>query len=269
MAESAAFGAEAARRPGTQEALPEGVASPEVLHEDDELRIRHIPGSGDAVVVAFTGIGHSLGSVQRDEFVGTASDGGRAHAVFVTDIRRSWYSRPGLEERILRVVGQLFDRLGPAGVHTLGNSMGGFGAILFAERLSAQSAIAFVPQFTMDRKVIDERRWSRFRPAMNEGNLASLDSHLTGACRPHAFFAADALPDRPHWMLLERSERAAVHLLNEGGHNIAHHLKTLGVLAPVIRAAQANDNAAVEDLIGPFSARPDRCASVRPEGKET
>lgn len=228
-----------------------------VLHDDETLTIRHIPGTGQRVIVAFTGIGHEMGKIQRDEFVSSSVDGGRSHAIFVTDRRRSWFSGYGVPERIEEILGRFFGQAGTTDIHMLGNSMGGFGALLFCERLGASSAVAFVPQFTMKQTIINETRWSKYRSNMIEARLEALDRHLTGACRTHAFFGSQDHADAPHVEALRETGHVKVHLVPEAGHDVAAVLKERGVLADTIQAAFATPGKACR----PFGAVPARACN--------
>ncbi|WP_428927406.1 hypothetical protein [Marinibacterium sp. SX1] len=227
-----------------------------VIRDDADLRINHFQGDSDVAVVAFTGIGHGMGAIQQDEFVGTAIGAERNHVISVIDRDRSWYSAPDIQKRILSTLLDLKARLGVARMVCLGNSMGGYGALLFAERLGADTAIAFVPQYTM-RLDFGERRWGEFRPAMHEDNLDTLGPHLTGRTRAFAVFGAEDLRDRMHVTRIRDNCIARVHLVAGSDHNnLTVFLKRQGVLAPLIAAMIAGDHGQVARLLAPFSVNP-------------
>ncbi|MBB97406.1 MAG: hypothetical protein CML68_22745 [Rhodobacteraceae bacterium] len=238
--------------------IPEtpGAVDMRVIVDEPDLKISHYMGDTDVAVVAFTGIGHGMGAIQQDEFVGSALGRERNHVISVTDRVRSWYSVPGIQKRIADTLRSLKAELGVRRVVCLGNSMGGFGALLFAQRIGADTAIAFVPQYTM-RLEFGERRWGEFRKDMHDANLDTLAPHLTGKTRAYAIFGADDLRDRMHMQRLKDNCIARVYQVTGCEHsNLTSFLKRQGVLAPLIAAMIAGDHGQVAQLMAPFSVNP-------------
>lgn len=223
------------------------------LIEDDDLLIRYLPGTDARLTVAFTGVGRGLGGIQRDEFVRSAADGGASHALFVTDRRRSWYARTGLAARIIAAVQEIVARRGIARVATLGNSMGGFGALWFADRLGATVAMAFAPQASTDPAVLPEPRWAQFRAQMDPAGIRTVDAVPGSACLRFAVFGARQRLDRPHADLIEARTGAQVYRLAEAGHGVARYLKERGQLAPLVAEMLAGDIAAVRARLLPLT----------------
>lgn len=211
------------------------------LYEDDALQIRYAPGSSDRMVIAFAGVGHGLGAIQQDEFIGASTGSGENHALFVTDLHRSWYSADGMAKRIVDTVQDCRDDAAIKHTATLGNSMGGYGALLFGEMLNAQIAIGFVPQFTMNLSVIKERRWKEYRPAMVETNLDTAAPKPGGTAQRFAIFGAELPRDLIHADHFDTNDRTVVLRLPGEGHNIAHKIKTFGLLAPLINSMLKGD----------------------------
>lgn len=232
---------------------------PLALHDDPVLSITRLPGTSDMLVVAFAGIGTGTGGIAPEEFIGTASQGMRNHVAFVIDKDRSWYSAPGIQDRILSVLNGLIAAQGIRKVVCLGNSMGGHGALLFARRLGAEVAIAFVPQFSMDPAIVDERRWSQFRPFIRLEGLGNLNDEIVPEVRNHVFFGTDNLPDHRHMGPFLNNPAVKFHLLRGCGHDASQHLKTARKLSTAITAMMAKDDAALaESLAGHLTdfARP-------------
>lgn len=231
-------------------------ADTHVVCDDPDLRITRYAGETDMAVVAFTGIGHGMGAIQQDEFVGTAMGDSRNHVISVVDRDRSWYSAPRIAERILIALRQLRSELGLRRIVCLGNSMGGFGALLFAERLGADTAIGFVPQYTM-RLDFGERRWAKFREHMVDANMETLGPHLTGRTRAYTVFGADDLRDRMHLQRIKTNCIARVHLVDGCDHtNLTRDLKRRRILAPLIAAMIAHDDREVARLLESDSDNP-------------
>ncbi|MGV6847739.1 MAG: alpha/beta fold hydrolase [Marinibacterium sp.] len=219
--------------------------------DDADLTITHYAGETDTAVVAFTGIGHGMGAVQRDEFVGTALGRDANHVISVIDRDRSWYSAPKIKRRIAGAIRDLRASLGLRRLICLGNSMGGFGALLFAERIGADTAIAFVPQYSM-RADFGERRWAEFRPQMVEDGLVTLGEALTGRTRAFVVFGGADSRDRLHCTRIRRNCIARVHVLAGTGHDVTLFLKKQGLLAPLIGAMVDGDQQKVADILAPF-----------------
>src|ERR1700757_6152 len=105
--------------------------------DTDSLKISYQAGTSGLVVVTFTGVGHGLGHIQTEEFRRTMHSDGDAESnavIWVIDKRRRWFNG-GIAAEIVAAVNDIIESLGQVDrVITLGNSMGGFGAIAFAAR---------------------------------------------------------------------------------------------------------------------------------------
>lgn len=226
------------------------------VHEDDALLVRSAFGAYGKVrrlVVAFTGIGHGFGGIQQEEFVGTASGGGENHAVFVTDRRRSWFSRPGMFERIVQTIQTLARYHGTDDIVTIGNSMGGFGALIFADALRARVAIAFVPQASMDPAVVHEPRWSAHREQIDAANHRTVSRSEDSTCLRFVIVGAGERRDLRHANLIAKATGAHVFRIAESGHDTAAHLKRLGFLKDLITEMMNGDVRATRRLLHPYT----------------
>lgn len=217
--------------------------------EDTDLSLRWLPGSARRMIVVFTGVQAGFGGAPLDEFAGSASRGGENNVLFVTDRRSSWYSAQGLWPKIVKLVRYLRKSEGIEEVVTLGNSMGGYGALLLPQELRVRRAIAFSPQLTLDRALTTDTRWPDIMkrygkmPARNVGEtFASTRTqyYLTvgGECREdidHLNFAPD-------------ERRVHRWILPKGKHNLAGSLKEAGILYDVVGSIIRGRKARVESL---------------------
>ena len=227
----------------------------ELLLDDPLLTIQRLPGQGRRLVVAFSGIGHGFGGMQAAEFMGTAADGGRNTVLFVTDTTRSWFTAPGIVDRIAGQVQAELLRLGLPACHTIGNSMGGYGAIRMAREMPVAVALAFSPQVSMDPALMDEHRWPEYRPAIVSDRHLPLAACLVPATRNYAVFGATSRIERNHRALLpEDGPNLTCLMLQGGGHNIVRILKQAGHLVPLVRAAMDTDDARIADVTRAFTA---------------
>lgn len=236
----------------------------ETVFEDDELLLRQARGTGKRMVVSFagaqqrnfrdfTGAGQGKSGAGKDEFVSTASGGGDNYAVFVTDKRRSWYSRPGLFDKIVTEVKRLADASGVEDIVTIGNSMGGFGAMAFADALGARVAIAFAPQASMDPSVIEEKRWSKFRAEMDPNNYITISSAEDSKCLRFVVCGVRIPKDIRHANLIGKATGAHVFRIVGTGHAVAIHLKQAGILADLVGHMMEGRVKAVHRLIRPHT----------------
>ncbi len=226
----------------------------EIVHEDPLLLIERLAGEGRRLVVAVSGIGHGFGGMQRVEFVGTAADGGRNTVLFVTDRTRSWFTADGIVARIADVVQGELARLGLPACHTIGNSMGGYGAIRLAVDMPVAVSLAFSPQASMDPALIAEHRWPEHRPAIVMARHLPLSACIDTATQHHAIFGAAARIERDHRALLPDAPNLTCLMLPGGGHNIVRVLKGTGHLLPLVEAMMDSDAARIQGVTADFTA---------------
>jgi hypothetical protein len=203
----------------------------EVLHEDEDVRVTVGRAESDQLTLCFTGVGHAMGGVdvQAEEFRRASS---AATAVYVIDKHRSWGNRidfPALAQRIAPLAAGCT-------VHALGNSMGGFLAILMSRFMPLRSVVAIVPQFSVCKAVVpSENRWDRYVDQIREWRYESLQGCFSPATDYYILAGYSAVEARQ----LDLFPSAAnIHKIFFRGrrfeHNVAQELKAAGLLYPVI-----------------------------------
>jgi pimeloyl-ACP methyl ester carboxylesterase len=206
-----------------------------VIAEDDSLRIVALEGDTDIALVSFSGIGEGLGSLPKEEFR-KALSGSKHWQFFVVDKRCTWYTATSAD--IVRHLSPILGRFRK--VVTLGNSMGGYGALLFASRLpNCASAIAFVPQFSMDPRVVPkEKRWRRFTERIEDWPQQHLLQGVPGTLPLHIFFGARERRDGPHIRLFKQhaTSGTSIYVLRGAAHDPARRLRDKGLLAATLDA---------------------------------
>ena len=120
------------------------------------LAVDALHGMGDTLVIAFSSIGHDPTRPPSPEFVGSATAEGRP-ALFVMDESRSWGHVAGFAETLEQAVGAMRARQPIRRIMTVGQSMGGFCALLAAAILPVDAVLAFGPQSRLDDPA--EMRW--------------------------------------------------------------------------------------------------------------
>ncbi len=219
------------------------MTSPElqVLFDSPALRIACRPSEveTDRTVVAFAGVQGAFGGIPVAEFAGALGRSPMPHdAVFVVDKTRGWYNTtaPDIEAVIA-------PRLAGRRVVTLGNSMGGFGALLFGERLGAESALAICPQYAIGADLVPfETRWRDFAAAIPVfRHPACLPDRSAGGTTRLVLVGADDETDMAHARLIRDRLDAedGLFVLKGCGHDVAPALKRSGALAAVLDAVLA------------------------------
>lgn len=204
----------------------------ELLHEDDTLRVsRSGDPDADTVILCFTGLQQRMGGIGPEEFVASAQLDG-ASAIFVTDKTRSWFNELEAE----RVVELLAPHIAGRRIHTLGNSMGGFGAIWITRYLPVSTSLAFAPQFSVHPEIVpDETRWPAARAAISNWRYPSLEDHFVSRTR-YVTISGKA-GDNVQWTRLPTLPNARHYIVADADHGVAAMLKQHGLLREVIAAA--------------------------------
>lgn len=202
------------------------------------MTVLHIPGRKDECIVSFTGVGHALGGIdlQNPEFSRSHSDETK---IFVIDKQRSWGNNVDWGR-----LKNLVDSLAPsAQVTTLGNSMGGFLAILSAPILGATQAIAFAPQWSIDPATVpEENRWLEYRQRIKKIYHPDLSEAVRSQSKIYVFFGING-KDEIH-MNFFRQTKIEIFFLENCDHDVARYMKENGLLYPVISACREGGNVA-------------------------
>jgi pimeloyl-ACP methyl ester carboxylesterase len=203
------------------------------------------------MVVVFTGMKLAFGGAEPAEFAESASARGENSVLFVTDRRATWYAAPGLWWRTLKLIRYLRNSEGLTELVTLGNSMGGYGALLLSRDLRVSRAIAFAPQVTMDPAVLQDDRWPDIKGrygALPERSVA--ETIGKGRTQYYMIAGEDCPEDMAHLALVADSPRIHRYVLPGAKHNPARVLKNAGILPDVINALIRGRRGRAEILMG-------------------
>jgi pimeloyl-ACP methyl ester carboxylesterase len=208
--------------------------------DDAVLRIAAAQGNTDVAIVSFSGIEHEFGGVPREEFVDTLAGNRHAH-FFVVDKQRSWYNATA--PAILSTLGPRLRDFHK--VVTIGNSMGGFGAIYFASRLpNCQTAIAFVPQFSVDPEIVPgETRWKEHRARLSAWPVRHAMVEANGEAAFNIFFGGSDSHDQAHLALFKSHATLGMSIfsLPDADHGVAKYLRQRNLLRPLLDAVILRD----------------------------
>ena len=225
---------------------------PRLIHRSFDTALVWLPGVSTNLVVVFLGIQRNSLRQKRLDFMDIASQQGRNHVLFVADLCRSWYSRPGQRDRIYAMIRRFVTLHHIETISTMGGSMGGYGAILFSDLLPVRNAIAFVPQLLLSEDVINRPNWSQNRPNITD----AVDRDLTRVmaktgCHFHILYGDQDEDDRIHLGHLNRELPNAKHIgivIAPGQkHYVGPWLLAQGQLENLVKALWAEDQKALEN----------------------
>jgi fermentation-respiration switch protein FrsA (DUF1100 family) len=196
------------------------------------------PSAG--VLVAFGGIWGGLGAFPIFEFRRTLSSVG-CKCVYLLDHHQAWYHRgvTGIGSDLDTVADWLRRLSAEHGrIVTIGNSAGGYAALLFAA-LTGCEAHAFSPQTFIDaelRRECGDGRWQEELDALEKsGRLDRRYADLlpvlaAGRGRFHVYYGRDDALDVHHAERLRGVEGMTIHAHDGSGHNVVRELRDSGRL---------------------------------------
>jgi pimeloyl-ACP methyl ester carboxylesterase len=227
----------------------------QTLMETDAVVIRWLAGDTASLVVAFTGIGGNMGGLPPDEFLKAGSADGKNHVIFISDPKQTYFSAPDLRASIGEFVRGFIAQHGIKAVKTIGNSMGGYGAILFSREFPVQTAVAFVPAISLEPQMIAEPDWNGFRDALGAERVQSLVEHLRNpATHFHLIFGDLDPEDRRQCAKAPAFPNVDVTVIAGKSHGLARWLKKTGLLSGLVQALFANDQAGIARSVAEINA---------------
>ncbi|QJD30336.1 alpha/beta fold hydrolase [Methylococcus geothermalis] len=171
--------------------------------------------------------------------------------VFFRDLSQTWYHAglPGISSNIpetARYIETIIDKSSADEIIYLGNSMGGYAAILFAALIGHGRVVSFSPQTFISpsqRRAAGDRRWRSkvlrtYGAALFKPKFFDLRAVMekAGANNPIEIFVSslDAL-DLVHARNLERFRNVRITVRDLGGHNLVKHLRDSGELQLILQ----------------------------------
>lgn len=173
-----------------------------------------------------------------------------AHRIFVRDFRQCWYHAglPGVSHDIPSTAAYLareIVRLDAKRVVFVGNSMGGFAAMLFAAMLGGVEVVAFAPQTFVSpglRLRHRDTRWARQiarvwwqgLKAPRFWDIRPVLAQATGQGRVSVFYSPGDALDSIHARRLQGLAQVTVHGIPGGAHNMVKLLRDNGSLPAIM-----------------------------------
>jgi hypothetical protein len=204
--------------------------------------------NSDTLLVAFGGIAAGIGIPPFEFFrmVGELS----VKKLFVRDLEQAWYHRGllGIADDIRGAADYLAVQIAEQRVARtvfVGNSMGGYAAVLFGSLLRANVAHAFAPQTFLgktSRMLYLDRRWrvpirKLHRVPYKDAALLDLRrvlSQTKSDTEVHVHFPALHRLDRIHARRLQAIANVTLHSYPTDGHNLVRHLRDTGALRSIL-----------------------------------
>lgn len=168
--------------------------------------------------------------------------------VFIRDLRQNWYQTglPGISSNIEETKEYLESMIkehSPEEVVMIGNSMGGFAAIMFSALIGNSRAVAFAPQtFISPLKRLRHRdnRWQKqirdtYKRSWIKGGIWNLQK-----LNPEENWKADIYVSKQdrldylHALNLSNLPELTIHEYNTGGHLLVKELRDKGELASIL-----------------------------------
>ena len=226
----------------------------ELLLDDETCRIVHEPGDNGRAVVSFAGVGYALGGIQVEEFRNSL-DGTSFDIYFVIDKERRWYN--GCYDAAVSTINRSLAARHIEETFTLGNSMGGFGAVLFVGALDhCRRAVAFSPQSSVSPAVVPfEDRWREWTRHITDWHVPDAIPHMKRDIEYVLFFGAADPRDQRHAERFAAACETLRYCVDDSGHGVAAAIKRHGLLIPLLHALLNSapiDRQALSALLGPI-----------------
>lgn len=170
--------------------------------------------------------------------------------IFVRDFRQHWYQSglKNISHDVDSTAEYLYSRIrsiNPEEVVFIGNSMGGYAAILFSSLLNTGSAIAFSPQTTIglsSKLALGDFRWKRalsrtYINSLAKKNYFDLLPLLAKEGRKNRIsihVSALDKQDMRHAVRIANQPLVTLNTYNFGGHNLVKHLKQKNLLSTIL-----------------------------------
>lgn len=172
------------------------------------------------------------------------------HKVFLRDFSQCWYQDglPSISKDIYSTaeyLKKLIDDIKPEKVYFVGNSMGGYAAILFANLTGIGEVIAFAPQTFISpvlRIRYRDKRWMKqilntYRKSFFKRkvwNLRTLLEHSNKGNKISVFVAKSDKLDHIHAQHISGIKGVKIYEFEEGGHGIVKLLRDEGKLPAIM-----------------------------------
>jgi hypothetical protein len=208
--------------------------------------------ASDTLLIAFAGINGALGIFPFEFF--NITKGFNINKIFIRDFGQSWHHTGMIDvscniEGTARYLQDFIKKQGYKKVVCLGNSMGGYAAIVIGTLINADCVHAFAPQTFLDgenRNKFNDNRWPEQIsniPATTDKkylDLAVFFKDYRGRCEINIYYSSDERIDIVHAQHLTNCHNIILHCYGHGGHLLVQFLKKTGELYRILRNSLTN-----------------------------
>ena len=185
--------------------------------------IEFIDSGANKTIVSFTGTRHRFAPGDfKKEFIGLIKQSDY-NVMFVADREVSWYNTIDVDKIKSKLINQE--------VITIGNSMGAYNAIQFANDINVTKVIAFSTQYSIHRDIVpDEERWKRHAKKIKQWKHEHL---IFNDITEYYIFSGDDKMEMYHTDMIPH-QRNVHKFIARGGHHLSAILKNKGILYSLI-----------------------------------
>lgn len=154
---------------------------------------------------------------------------------------------PGISNNVTETkeyIENLINKESPEETIMIGNSMGGFAAILFSALIGNSRAVAFAPQTfisPLKRLCCRDRRWRKeiintYKQSWNRKGIWNLNRLIPkGNWSADIYVSKKVRLDYVHALNLSAFPGVTIHEYDSGGHGLVKELRDKGELADILR----------------------------------
>jgi len=172
--------------------------------------------------------------------------------IFIRDLKQAWYQAGLLKScRNIKEIQEFLQKeisdFNPKELFFIGNSMGGYAAILFAALIGKGKVIAFAPQtfICLPKRIFcSENRWRRqvyktYLKSFLKPHIYDLNELLSrrqkSEVKIEIFVSSKAKLDIVHSDNIKEFSNVKVHVLDFGGHGVVKRLRDSGQLEEILK----------------------------------
>ncbi len=202
---------------------------------DNRFRAAFHRGDSDLLAVCFSGVGQQRYEMPPFEMVNSATQNGQHSALFVSDMTRSWHNAAGFNDWVLGLIAELRADIGSGPTVALGNSMGGYSALMIAKQIELAACISITPQYSPNPDTMPhEKRWMFFRREIKNFAFDGVQHLPTDHCEFYVMHGGGPR-EHLHWRRFPQQENMTHFIMKGYGHNLAKRFKSKGILNLLIR----------------------------------
>lgn len=205
-------------------------------------------GTGSkTLLITFAGISGAIGLYPFEFFKTT--HGFEIDKIFIRDLEQSWYHKgmKGISDSIettAKYLKSIIKSHNYKKVVCLGNSMGGYAAIVIGYLIKADIVLAFAPQTFLDtknRQKYGDNRWEEQISALPEGvdknylDLSKLLISPNDKIKINIYYSLDERIDVEHVNKIKKCKNVNLYPYKDGGHQLVQLLRKNGDLYRILR----------------------------------